>query len=747
MKKLAKYLKPYLIILVLVLLLLFGQAMSDLNLPNYMSKIVNVGIQQNGVEDQTPKAISQNGMKLMQTFMLPDEKTLIQDNYTLVSGSDTNAAGDSYASLYPDAEGTQVYVRNEVDSDTLERLDVTFGTATWTFITVMQDYAAQSGESMTTDSSSSVDISSIDFEKLYEMQPRLDQMPASVVESAHEKAAANDVSILKQSAAAFTGSFYTELGLDLNVIQRDYILKVGGAMLVIALLGGLAAIMVSLFSSRIAAGVARTLRVDIFNRIESFSNNEFDKFSTASLITRSTNDVTQIQTLLTIGIRMLLYSPIMAVGGVIMAINKSSSMSWIIAVACFVLIGLILVVLAVTLPKFKAVQKLIDKLNLVARENLSGLMVIRAFGTRDFEKDRFDKANKDLTKTNLFINRTMSFMMPAMMLIMNGVSLLIVWVGAHQISESTMQIGDMMAFMQYAMQIIMSFLMIAMMFIFVPRAAVSANRIAEVLETKTTIIDPPNPKSLDTGRKGYVEFKDVNFRYQNADEDVLSEISFVAKPGETTAFIGSTGSGKSTLVNLLLRFYDVTQGQVLVNDVDIREVSQKDLRAVIGYVPQRGVLLSGTIDSNLRYGKKDATDEEILTAAQTAQAMEFIDEKTDRFQSEISQGGDNVSGGQKQRLSIARALVKRAQIYIFDDSFSALDFQTDIKLRKALKANTGDSTLLIVAQRVSTIMNAEQIIVLDNGKIVGKGTHKELLKSCPEYYEIASSQLSKEELE
>jgi len=746
LKKLAKYLKPYSIILVLVLLLLFGQAMSDLNLPNYMSKIVNVGIQQNGVEEAAPKAISQSGMKLMQTFMLADEKKLVQDNYTLVSGTDKNAEGKTYVSLYPNAKDTQIYVLNSVSGSISGQLDITFGNATWTFINVMTEYAKQQGQTTTT-GSSTVDVKSMDFAKLYAMQSQLDMMPESVVQNAHDKAVVNDQSILKQSAAAFTGSFYKELGINMTDIQTSYILKIGGAMLLIALLGGLASIFVSLFSSRIAAGVARTLRVDIFNRIESFSNNEFDKFSTASLITRSTNDVTQIQTLLTIGVRMLLYAPIMAVGGVFMAVNKSASMSWIIAVACIVLIGMILIVLAVTLPRFKKVQKLIDNLNLVARENLSGLMVIRAFGTRDFEKDRFDKANKDLTKVNLFINRTMSFMMPAMMLIMNAVMLLVVWVGAHQISESTMQVGDMMAFMQYAMQIIMSFLMIAMMFIFVPRAAVSANRIAEVLETHTTIIDPPNPKSLETSKKGYVEFKDVNFRYQGAEEDVLSDITFTAKPGETTAFIGSTGSGKSTLVNLILRFYDVTKGQVLINDVDIREVSQKDLRSHIGYVPQKGVLLSGTIASNLRYGKKEATDEEILTASQVAQAMEFIDEKTDRFESEISQGGDNVSGGQKQRLSIARALVKRAQIYIFDDSFSALDFQTDIALRKALKANTGDSTLLIVAQRVSTIMNAEQIIVLDNGRIVGKGTHRELLASCPEYYEIASSQLSKEELE
>lgn len=744
LRKLAKYLKPYSLILVFVLLLLFGQAMSDLNLPNYMSKIVNVGIQQNGVEESAPAAISPDGMLFMTTFMTPDEKAMFSDHYTLVSGTDLNEKGKTYQSVYPYARNMQIWVKDTVSGETSDQLDLTFGTATWTFINVMQEYAAQSGAS--TDNESDVNVKSIDLTTLYAMQEQLDMMPASVIQKAHDIAAANDSSILMQSGAAFSGSFYSELGVDLTDTQTAYILKVGGFMLLIAMLGGLASVLVSLFSSRIAAGVAKTLRVDIFERIESFSNSEFDKFSTASLITRCTNDVTQIQTLLTIGVRMLLYAPILAVGGVIMAVNKSASMSWIIAVACTVLIGIILIVLAITLPKFKAVQKLVDKLNLVARENLSGLMVIRAFGTRDFEKERFEKANMDLTKVNLFINRIMSFMMPIMMLIMNAVMLLVVWVGAHQISESAMQIGDMMAFMQYAMQIIMSFLMIAMMFIFVPRAAVSANRIAEVLETKATVNDPENPKSLTTDQTGYVTFQNVNFRYQGADEDVLSDITFTAKPGETTAFIGSTGSGKSTLVNLILRFYDVTSGQVLVNGVDVREVSQKDLRAHIGYVPQKGVLLSGTIASNLRYGKKEATDEEIETAAHIAQATEFISQKEERFESEISQGGDNVSGGQKQRISIARALVKRAPIYIFDDSFSALDFQTDVALRKALKAETGDSTVLIVTQRVSTIMNAEQIVVLDNGRIVGIGTHRELLKTCPEYNEIASSQMSKEEL-
>ena len=450
--------------------------------------------------------------------------------------------------------------------------------------------------------------------------------------------------------------------------------------------------------------------------------------------------------LLMMGIRMICYAPIMGIGGVIMALRKSSSMSWIIALACVLLICLIMVVFVVAMPKFKLIQKLIDRLNLVSRENLNGLMVIKAFGTEEFERNRFDKSNRDLTRVNLFVNRVMVFMMPAMNLIMNGVMLLIVWIGSHQIAQSSMQVGDMMAFMQYSMQIIMSFLMISMMFIMVPRAAVSGDRISEVLETEPSIKDPGSPKPFLDSRKGYIEFKNVSFRYHGADNDVLEDITFTARPGETTAFIGSTGSGKSTLVNLIPRFYDVTSGEILVSGVNVKDVNQHDLHDQIGYVPQKGVLLSGTIDSNLKYGDKDASEEDVMAAATVAQAMEFISQKDEGFESPIAQGGSNVSGGQKQRLSIARALVKKPCIYIFDDSFSALDFKTDAALRSALKKYTGDSTVLIVAQRVSTIMNAEQIIVLDDGRIVGKGTHSELLENCPTYYEIAASQLSKEEL-
>lgn len=743
MTKLAKFLKPFAFGLVLAIALLFGQALCDLNLPNYMSDIVNIGIQQNGMEHGAPDAISQNGLKLMTSFMLDDEKQLVTSNYTLVDAAAPSANGKAYSSIYPKASG-QIYVRNAVDSDVYAKLDDAFGAATWTMINIMRDYAsAQGGGNAATMPTNASDM---DVTKLYQLLPMLAKLPTASLQAAHEKALANDATILKQSGVLLAKVFMRELGADMNAIQNAYIVKIGLKMLAIALLGGVATILVSLLSSRIAAGTARNLRKAVFHRIENFSNNEFDRFSTASLITRCTNDITQIQMLLMMGIRLLCYAPIMAVGGAVMALRKSASMSWIIAVACIVLIGILLAIMSVVTPKFKLIQKLVDKINLVSRENLSGMMVIRAFATQEHEKERFEGVNKDLTGTSLFVNRVMVFMMPFMMMIMNGMTILVVWVGAHQIAASSMQVGDMMAFIQYAMQIIMSFLMISMMFIFLPRAAVSADRIAEVLATESSVTDPRKPKAFDPANKGLVEFRNVSFRYHDAEEDALSGISFTARPGETTAIIGPTGSGKSTVASLLLRFYDATQGQVLVDGADVREVTQNALREKIGYVPQKGVLLSGTIASNLRYGRKDAPDEDVELAARVAQAAGFIEEKPERFDSEIAQGGTNVSGGQKQRLSIARALVKKPEILVFDDSFSALDFRTDAALRKALKEHTGESTIIVVAQRVNTIMNAEQIIVLDNGRVVGIGTHRDLLKTCPEYYEIASSQLSQEEL-
>lgn len=750
MKKLIKYLKPFTAVLVLVFILLFGQAMSDLNLPNYMSRIVNVGIQQNGIENAAPSVISQDGMALMKTFMTDDEKKVVDANYSMETGAAKDQNGKTLKSTFPKIKDQKVYARDpNISKTNLDKLNNVFGNTTWTFINVMQDFSkqqAQNGSSQSGEKEKTNDIKALDLPKLYSMQSAFNQIPEQSIQDAHEKALKMDQSIRNQSGTTFAGNFYEELGASLSSMQTAYIVKIGLLMLLIALLGGIATVLVGLFAARVAAGVARNLRKDIFAKVTSFSNNELEKFSTASLITRSTNDITQIQTFLTIGIRMICYAPIMAVGGTIMAVGKSPSMSWIIAVACILLMGMISIVFAIALPKFKMIQKLVDKLNLVARETLTGLMVIRAFGTANHEKKRFEKANEDLTKTNLFVNRIMVFMMPAMMFIMNGVTLLVVWVGAHQIADSAMQVGDMMAFMQYAMQIIMSFLMVSMMFIFAPRAAVAANRIAEVVETELTIVDPENPKKFSGKNKGLVEFKHVNFRYHDADEDALTDINFKAKPGETTAIIGSTGSGKSTVVNLILRFFDVSQGEILVDGVNVKDVTQKDLRDHIGYVPQKGVLLSGSIKSNLAYGNDQASMETLEKAARIAQAEEFIESKPEGFDSEIAQGGANVSGGQKQRLSIARALAKNPDIYIFDDSFSALDYKTDVALRKALKEDTEDSTVIIVAQRVNTIRHAEQIIVMNQGKIVGIGTHETLLKACPEYYEIASSQLSKEEL-
>ena len=740
MRKVLTYLKSYALWIVVCVVLLFAQAMCDLSLPNLMSDIVNVGIMQSGIQDSAPEALSEDAMKLMKTFMSDADRRLAEENYTLV------AAGDpQYTADYPEAASKNIYVLN----DDAPAMGGVFGRAAMTFLNFMQQAAGQSGQAGEASDSSSLTegLEDIDFAPLYAMQPQLDQMPSSAFDSAREIAAAMDESMLDQAGTVMVRQFYNELGVDVGGLQSRYIWITGLKMLALTLTGALATILVGLLAARIGAGVARSLRHDVFSRVEGFSNAEFDRFSTASLITRTTNDVTQVQMLFVMGIRMICYAPIMGIGGIVMAVGKSVSMTWIIALGVLVLVGLVLVIFAIAMPKFKMVQKLVDKLNLVTRENLSGMMVIRAFGTQRFEEDRFDKANTDLTKVNLFVNRVMVFMMPAMMFIMNTISLVIMWVGSHQIEASAMQVGDMMAFMQYAMQIITSFLMIAMMFIMVPRAAVSADRIAEVLATQPSIRDPEQPKTLGGRARGRVEFRHVSFRYGNAEDDVLHDITFTAEPGQTTAFIGSTGSGKSTLVNLVPRFYDVTEGEILIDGVNIKDLTQHELHELIGYVPQKGVLFSGDIASNLRYGRPEASDEELDKAASIAQASDFIAATEGGMHNEIAQGGGNVSGGQKQRLSIARALVKQSPIYIFDDSFSALDFKTDAALRRALKENTGDSTVLLVAQRVSTIMHAEQIIVLDEGRVAGSGTHEQLLKTCDTYREIAQSQLTKEELE
>jgi ATP-binding cassette subfamily B protein len=526
----------------------------------------------------------------------------------------------------------------------------------------------------------------------------------------------------------------------------SYILRIGLFMLLITALSAVATILVGYLSSRIGAGVARDLRKAVFEKVARFSHTEFDRFSTASLITRSTNDVSIIQMLLTLGIRMICYAPIMGIGGVLMALSTSVSMSWVIGVAVVILIGGNLVLFAVLMPKFKIMQSLIDRLNLVARESLNGLMVIRAFSRTDFEKGRFEDANQELTRTNLFVNRAMTFLMPLVMLFMNNLTILIVWVGSEQVAASQMQVGDMMAYMQYVMQIIMSFMFIAMLFVFIPRAMVSARRLNEVLETEPSIVDPAEPQHIDPAQRGRVEFRKVSFRYEGAKENALCDISFIAQPGQTTAFIGSTGSGKSTIINLIPRFHDVTEGEVLVSGVDVRTLTQAELRASIGYVPQKSVLMAGTIASNISYGVDDLPESDREKIAEVAQALEFVDENEERFDFEVAQGGSNVSGGQRQRLSIARALAIKPDIYLFDDSFSALDFSTDRALRRALASWTSHATLIIVAQRVSTIMNADRIIVIDKGRIVGSGTHRELLTSCEAYFEIASSQLSEREL-
>jgi len=746
MLRLRKYLKPYAFFIVAAIVLLFVQANADLALPDYLSRIVNNGIQQGGVVNAVPEAIRQSQMDKLTLFMSDEDQARVLKDYTLVDQDSPDYA--TMVEKYPALANEPVYVLGDVGTDEVDALKPIMGKALIIVSTIEQVMANPSEASELSNLGFGVDLSTLPAGT--DLFALLSQMPAAqkaqMMDAINQRFDALGDSMINQMAVGAVQAEYAALGRNTGKLQTNYIVGTGGMMLLISLISGLCTIAVGFLAARTAAGAARDVRQAVFKKVESFSSAEFNKFSTASLITRSTNDITQLQMVIFMIMRMVFYAPIIGVGGIIRAIGKSASMWWILAVAVAALLSLILLVFSISLPKFKIMQSLIDRLNLVTRENLSGMMVIRAFNKQDFEKDRFDKANRDLTSTSLFIARVMVTMMPVMMIVLNGLSLLIIWVGAHQVAQAHMQVGDMMAFLQYAMQIVFAFLMMSMMFIFLPRAAVSGDRIADVLESEPIIEDPPNPKQFSEPFSGTVEFRDVCFRYPDALADVLHDITFTARPGQTTALIGSTGSGKSTVVNLIPRFYDVTEGAIYVDGVDVREVTQHDLRDRIGYIPQQGMLFSGTIESNLRYADENASTEALTEAVDIAQADEFVFDNPDGLEAEISQGGANVSGGQKQRLAIARALVKKPPIYIFDDSSSALDFKTDAALRKALQEKTGDSTVFIVTQRVATVMNAEQIIVLDEGKIAGKGTHRDLMKECEVYREIALSQLTEEEL-
>ena len=749
MLKIMKYLKKSAVSVVAVIVLLLVQALCDISLPDYTSKIVNVGIQQGGIENAVPEVIKENELKRLLMFVDDNKKDTVEDSYTLVKSGDTSDEKyDEYVEKYPELETENVYVLNKIDKEKNEELNEILGKPEMALLAIEKDgeesKKIKEGILKMMPPQTAMAIKNKSLIEIMEAMPK--EQLASMKKEMFKKFDSMPDSIITQSAIAYVNNEYKSIGIDMDNLQSKYILKSGGQMLGIAILSMFVTIIVTFLAAKVAATLGKTLRNNVYEKVMSFSNEEMKKFSTASLITRSTNDIQQIQMMMVMILRFIFYAPMMAMMGIFKVINTNVSMSWIIAVAVICIVFLLGIIFTFVMPKFKLVQKLVDKLNLVSREIITGIMPIRAFSNQKHEEERFEKANGDLTRVNIFVNRIMSCMMPAMMLVMNLIAVLIVYKGTYSIDAGTMQVGDMMAFIQYTMQIIMSFLVIGMMSVMIPRASVSAGRICEVIETEPTIEDPESAKEFSGNKKGVVEFKNVSFKYPDAEEEILSDISFTAKPGETTAFIGSTGSGKSTLINLIPRFFDVTEGQILVDGADIREVTQKDLRDKIGYVPQKGILFTGTIASNLRYGNTNATDEQIREAAEIAQATEFIDSKPEGFDTEIAQGGTNVSGGQKQRLSIARAIAKNPEIYIFDDSFSALDLKTDAALRKALKKKTGDSTVLIVAQRISTILHAEQIIVLDEGRIVGKGTHEELLKNCEIYKQIALSQLSKEEL-
>ena len=808
MGKLLKFLKPYAGAVVAIVCILVVQAYCDLSLPTYTSDIVNVGIQQGGIDETVPDIISKKDLNHLLLLVKSDQQDTVKNAYTkseknydyrgtvmelkssvkedekkmdelseilakpmlLASGFDSGSdmtekiENQLRTQMKKQVEAKQAEAKaqmEEAQKEAQAKIQEQFAGALAAAQTpeaqaqvqaqmqaAKQQAAAQMQEAQKQAASQMSEIPDFDKMDIYEM---LDFMGAEgrdqLVKQMNKQLNKMQDSIIEQASSVYIKNAYDHVGVDTDKIETNYILNTGGKMLALAFLGMAASILVGLLASRVGAGVGRGLRENVFRKVVGFSNAEFDKFSTASLITRSTNDIQQIQLLIVMILRMVLYAPIMAIGGIWKVFHTNVSMSWIIGLAVAVIVVIVAFLFFVVMPKFKLIQTQVDNLNLVSREILTGLSVIRAFGTQKHEEERFDDANKALTKTNLFVNRAMTFMMPLMMFVMNSITVLIVWVGGHSINDGVMQVGDMMAFIQYTMQIIMAFLMICMISVMLPRAAVSASRVDEVLTSETMIHDPQMPKKIPEAGKGKVVFDHVCFRYPGAEEDVLHDISFTAEPGKTTAFIGSTGCGKSTLVNLIPRFYDVTGGKITLDGEDIKDITQHELREKLGYVPQKAVLFSGDIASNIMYGNPDGSHEEMVEAASIAQATEFIEQKKKKYESPISQGGANVSGGQKQRLSIARAIAKHPDVYIFDDSFSALDYKTDATLRAQLKDKTADSTVMIVAQRISTILHADQIIVLEDGQIVGKGTHKELLKNCDAYYQIASSQLSEKELE
>lgn len=733
MLKIMKFLKKYSLQIFIVIILLFAQASLELSLPDYMSRIVNVGIQQGGIDSPYPEIIRESEVSLLKNLMTQEEADDFDTHYSLYTGGD-----EDLLERFPNALDEPAYVLTS-SKEALSSLDHLNP-----YFLMMYGLRTQAMANQI--------IPGGDFSSLPSGMSPLDAI--TMMPEAEKRAVIDDVllklsvipeSNIIQTATLYTRGEYEALGADLSEIQTDYVLKVGFQMIGIAFLAMLVAVAVSFIASRVSAFLGSDLRLSIFRKVSSFSNEEYNDFSTASLITRSTNDIQQVQMFTVLLLRMVFFAPILGVGGVIKALNTNRSMAWVIAVGVMAILTVVVIMFSIAMPKFKTLQKLVDKVNMVVRDSLVGLMVIRAFNTEKHEETKFDEANKDLTKTNLFISRMMSLMQPLMMLIMNALSILIIWVGSYEVNKGNLQVGDMMAYIQYTMQIMMSFLMLSMVSIILPRATVSMNRISEVLDKDVTIIDPKNPKKLPDHIKGEIEFKNVSFKYPGAEDNVLSDISFRALTGQTTAFIGSTGSGKSTLVNLIPRFYDVTEGEILLNGVNIRDLPLRELRSRIAYVPQKGILFSGTAASNIKYADENMSDENMKKAARIAQADDFIEEKESKYDFNIAQGGSNVSGGQRQRLSIARALATDAEAIIFDDSFSALDYKTDSALRATLKKEV-DNTVIIVAQRISTIKTAEKIIVLDEGRIVGQGTHEELMKNCSVYMEIASSQLSKEEL-